>query len=265
VSDEPEITAIGVKVLETIVLHAVDVIYWLDGTTAEAEGRMQRIERPLLVTFTQRPADIEVVSKAGQTAFRRRSDGLIFPGIATEAQKTRVPVTPFPLAGTVREAEGLYNARIFAVTLGSGAGHAVVLYPSPAGARLTQSGGLIGTLVAAANGNPVPWGLLELRVDVSGETMTFRAQADRNGDFALTMSRLPPTPQNVTDYAAQLSLKANLTADPAVPINTDLLDTVLLGEFDQNNFQENIDLRVRPGEVRKIHSLDVTYLAVQAV
>jgi hypothetical protein len=253
-------------VIETNVLHAADVIYWLDGTTADTPEEMQRIAQVLSVEFTERPTDLETLTKAGRMAFWRRPGGTIVNGTATEAQKTRTAVAPFNVAGTVWDAERLYNPRVFAVTLGSGAGHGIVLYRSPAGARWSNSGGLFGTLALVDTGAPVPWGLLELTVEVSQtDTLTFRAQADRNGDFAFALNRLPPLPENVTEYSAQLTLKADLAADAAAPVNIDLLDAVLLGEIDDaDSFEEEIDIEVRPGEVQRIQSMDVTYLAVQA-
>ena len=47
--------AIQVRVLETNLLHASDVIYWLDGSTAEAVSDMTRIDHSLELSITQKP------------------------------------------------------------------------------------------------------------------------------------------------------------------------------------------------------------------
>lgn len=264
-SDE-EIGARTIRVLESQVLHAADTIHWLDGATSDATAKMARIGRRLVVEFTGKPPDVETLGKVGQMAFWRRAAGKIFEGVATEAQKTRGAASPFSVAGTVREPEGFYNPRAFAVNLGSGEGHGIVLYPSPAGVRWPRGGGIIGTLAGAGTGLAVPWGLLELSVTVSeADTLIFRAQADRHGDFALAMSRLPPLPQNIAAYAASLSVKANLGAAAGTPVDLDLLEAVELGELESDSFLEEIAVEIVPGEVQRVHSLDVTYLAVQAV
>jgi hypothetical protein len=263
---EQEIGARSVRVFETVVLHATDVIYWLDGTTADDENKMLRIDRPLHVDFTERPRDVKTLSNAGRTAFWRDAHGSIVNGVATEQQRTRPAIAPFTAAGVVRDVRGTYNPRVFSVSLGSGDGHAVPLYRSPAGTRFPSAGGLLGTLRLADTNSPVPWALLELSVELSAtDTMIFRAQANQNGDFALTLNRLPPLPESVEAYSAQLSVSADLTAEAGTPVNVDSLEAALLGALDAaDSFLEQIDLDIHPGDVQRVNSFNRTFLAVQA-
>jgi hypothetical protein len=169
------------------------------------------------------------------------------------------------VAGVVRETRGRFNPRAFSVTLGSGTGHGVALYRSPAGTRWSTAGGIYGTLRLDPAGTPVPWGLLELEVELSETaTLTFRAQADRNGDFALALNRLPPLPQGVDSYSAQLSVSADAGASPATPADPGLLPDALTGSLGANTFEEQIELEIHPGEVRRVNSFERNHLAVKA-
>jgi len=251
-----------IRVLETIVLHATDVIYWLDGTTAESVTDMGRIDQPVFVQLTNPPRGLKWLNKTGQMAFWRRGDGVVVNGIATEAQRARPAVTPFAVAGVVSDAYGLYNPRAFSLMLGSGEGHGVPLYRSPAGAHWPPAGGVQGSIRAGGTSAAVPWALLTLTVVLSDtDTMIFRAQADRNGDFAVTLNRLPPLPESADAYPAQLSVRADLAATPNTPADVDLLEPVLVCRLNAEDFQTQIDLAIRPGEVQRVNSFNRSFLA----
>ena len=69
-SSEVELAdATRVRVMETNLLHASDVIYWLDGSSADTPAAMSRIEIPLHVTFTEKPKAIQYLHSLGKTAF----------------------------------------------------------------------------------------------------------------------------------------------------------------------------------------------------
>ena len=255
------------KVLETNVLHASDVIFWLDGTTGSdgSPGQMQRLDRELTVAFENLPADVSVLHKPGRTALWRRPTEAMVAGLATEAQRARPAAPTYSVAGTAREPSERYNPRTFSLTIGDGSGHTVVMYPTALGTRFGSAGGLQGTVRRAADHLPVPWALLQLVVTTSlTSSMTFRAQTDRKGDFLLAMRRLPPLPESVSDYQAQLSIRGNLSADPEQPLDPGALTSVHVGQPGAGGFAQDIQLNVVPGEIRLMRSFSRDYLAVQS-
>ena len=263
----------AIKVLETNVLHASDVLYWLDGTTAETSTEMQRLPHEVQFNLSDKPRDVQIRQAPGKTALWRRPVADIVNGEATETDKTFVDAGSFTLAGTVQDQRGLYNPRTFSVTVGAGsvpiAGQALVLYPSPQGTRFGKAGGLIATLrfaTADANdGNVVPWALLTAVVTIPAlGTQTYRAQADHRGDVLLPLHRLPPLPQGVDQYALELSVTALLSARADTPLNTDdLVAMNLESTSSAGSFANPIGFSVVPGEIQLIRSANKDHLAVQ--
>lgn len=255
----------SLKVLETNILHASDVIFWLDGTTAETPADMLRIAQPLTLQLTTRPRDLQVVHSSGKTAFMRRPDNPIVTGSATAAEK-QLPVQPtFVVAGIVSDSEGRYIPRRFSIDAGNGVGHGLVVYPTPLGTRISPAGGLIGTLRFNGSNAPVPWALLTLVVtNAVGSTLSFRCQASDNGDFMLPLNRLPPLPEGIDNYSAQFSIEALASAAADAPLDPADLVAMDLGEPDEDDqFTTPIGLTIVPGEIRLIRSANRDHLAVQ--
>lgn len=261
----------AVNVLETNVLHASDVIYWLDGSTAETPANMLRINMPLDVQLTTKPGDLKMVNGVGKTAFLRRPVTPIIDGVATPAQKARPVETPFAVAGTVSDPNGRFIPRAFSFTAGNAAGHPLVLYPSAAGVRFSPAGGLIGSLRFNGTGNAAAWALLTLTVTTAlGATLIFRGQADGRGDFMLPLNRLPPLPEGIDDYAATLAVSALTSAHANTPIDPAALLAAELGALGAEDdppadliFSNPIGLNVVPGEIRVIRSASRDHIAVQ--
>ncbi len=253
------------KVLETNILHASDVIYWLDGTSAEAQSEMMRLPYAVALSLSARPSDLQLLHSAGKTALWRRTTEPMVEGVASEADLA-FPVSPtYPLAGSVQEPNGRYNPRTFSLTAGNLGRQVVELFPTPYGTRFGVGGGLTGTLRFTTNGNPVPWALLTLEVStgLSG-TLTFRAQADAKGDFSIAMARLPPLAEGVALYNATLSIAALATADAETPLDPADLLPMNLGQLSsENTFSNPIGLTVVPGEIKLIRSMNLDHLAVQ--
>lgn len=252
-------------VLETNVLHASDVLYWLDGSTAELEADMLRLAEPVHIQFSNRPRDLQVLHTAGKTALWRRPVNDIVSGIATDADKTPPAEIPYLIAGTVSDPAGRYNPRLFSLNAGGAAGHALTLFPSPLGVRFGASGGLLGSLRWQADAAPVPWALLTLTVTTAlAEELIFRAQSNQHGDFLLPLTRLPPLPEGITDYAASLQIDAHPDASADAAIDPDTLSPVEIGDFAiDNSFATSVALQVVPGEVRPLRTLNRAYVAVQ--
>ncbi len=256
----------ALTVLETSVLHASDFIHWLDGGSAAESHRMARVEHPLVIELSDSPTDLRWLHRPGRTAFWRTSQSDLFPGRASESERTRPNVSTFPVEGRVVDPRGRFNSRRFMLTLGDGQGHAIVLYPSPAAVRFGHAGGLIGTL-RRSDGEPVRWALLTVSaVTPFGETLVFRAQSNTHGDFLLPTGRLPPLPESIVDYAATLGIAADITQGGDEVADPDALPPVQIADVDSPGlFSDTLAIRLVPGEIRPLRSFGRNHLSVQAV
>jgi hypothetical protein len=253
-----------VEVLETIALHASDVLYWLDGTTGLVPAEMTRIDIRLAISFSAKPRAISVLHKIGQTAFWRRADTSLIDGEATQAQIARPAVVPFDVIGEAWDFSRRFNPVAFNVTLGAGTGAAMIVYPSPMGTKIPNGGVLLGTALVDATQEPVIWGMVEVTITIAvAETLTVRAQTDANGDFILPLKRLPPLPESVTEYSAQLTLQSNVANSADVAPDPSSYSSVQIESLTAaNNFTNTLALTITPGERRRIRSSAKTYLAV---
>ena len=255
----------AIRVLETNILHASDVIHWLDGTTAEEPAEMLRANVLPHLELSTAPTDLRIVNTYGKTALLRRPSNEMVDGRASAADLQRPAATPYVVAGTVSDPDGRIVPRAFSITAGNVAGHALVVYPSLLGTRFGTAGGLLGTLRFTGSGAAVPWAILTLAVTTAvDDTLTFRAQADGRGDFMLPLNRLPPLPEGIDHYAGELSIAASSDAEAATPVDPDELSTAMeLGDLDANTFAVAIVVNVVPGEIRLIRSSNRNHLAVQ--
>jgi hypothetical protein len=258
------------RALETNVLHASDVVYWLDATSAVTANDMSRVAHSLQVNFTLKPREIKVLNSVGRMALWRHPaeddpDVAMIDGYATEAQRTRPAMATFLLEGEVRDATGRYNPRVFSETVGSGEGVAVPLYPSLLGTKIPPGGAIQGHIQLFAGGAPAVWALLELEVEVAvDESMIFRAQADSRGDFIMPLLGLPPLPESITEYDAVMRINADTSASAEAAPD---LSTFVVMESESvtvaSTFQSELDLEIRPGEVARINSFNKDHLAIQ--
>jgi len=216
----------SLKVLETNILHASDVIFWLDGTTAETPSDMLRIAQPLALQLTTRPRDLLVVHGSGKTAFMRRPGTPIINGSATAADKQR-PVQPtFAVAGIVSDPEGRYVPRRFSIVAGNGVGHGLVVYPTPLGTRISPAGGLIGTLRFNGSKAPVPWARLTLIALLAGLDRPDRGRLVVNGADLVAMDEAQLTrfrAKNIGIVFQQFHLMPHLSAEENIRLPLELL------------------------------------------
>lgn len=254
----------NVRILETNLLHASDVIYWVDGSSAESSTQMSRIEIPLDISFSNRPRDLSVLYGAGKTALWRRPTTEVVDGEATQAQRARPAQSPFNLAGEAWDSSRRFNPMTFDLTLGSGNGHAVVVYPTPLGTRTPPGGALFGTVLIESTQAPVIWGLMELVITISTtETLTVRAQTDANGDFVLALKRLPPLPDSIPEYAAQLTLSTDSANNAETAPDLSGYSAVQLESLTTaGSFGSTLALTLRPGERSRVNSAGKNYLAI---
>ena len=255
-----------VQVLETNVLHASDVIYWLDGSSADNTAEMQRVGAPLDIRFSARPAGLSVLSTPGKTALWRRSEGEFIEGRATEAQRARPPQASFAITGEAWDYSRRFNPVRFDLSAGAGNGLPVVMYPSTFGAVRPAGGVIFGSLRVDGTEAPVIWGMLELVITVSvSESLTVRAQTDAKGDFVLSLKRLPPLPESITEYLAQLTLTAGLAnAEDNAPDLSTYVAMELESLDTEGDFVASLPLTVRPGERARLNSAGKSYLAAQS-
>jgi hypothetical protein len=259
--------ATRVRVMETNLLHASDVIYWLDGASANSPAAMSRIEIPLQVTFTEKPRVIRYLHSLGKTAFWQTPDQPMHAGVTTDAERERPAQAPFQVAGHVSDPRQLFNPAAFAITLGAGNGQGVVLYPSPLGVTASTGGVIQGRVLKAVDGEPLVWGLLTLEVSVGlNETITFTGQTDAKGDFRIALKRLPPLPLNTTDYNANLRISGDMAATKNLPANSnDFVALNVESATQAGNFSQQLTFKVRPGLQQRINSMDKLFIAVQTV
>jgi len=252
-------------IFETNLIHASDVIYWVDGTTASDPARMERLTTPVVLRLDTRPFDLQLLHTKGKTALWRRSGGRVVDGTATEVDKALPAAAPYGLAGSVYEPEGRYNPRLFNITAGGAGGHRIVLYPSPLGSCFSKAGGLNGTLRWSTTEFPVPWAVLTLVVTTAlAVPLVFRTQADQWGDFMLSLKRLPPLPEGIDHYDAVLTLSAPTVGAGAVPVDPADLTAARLGSPDSaGTFADSIALTIVFGEIRLLQTFDRDFLAVQ--
>ena len=65
----------ALTIFETNLIHASDVIYWVDGATASDPEEMERLTSPVALRLETRPLDLELLHTKGKTALWRRSGG----------------------------------------------------------------------------------------------------------------------------------------------------------------------------------------------
>lgn len=261
-----------VQVFETNINHASDIVHWLDATTGNSgsEADMKLITRVMKVELSRdetflnsKPDDLQLIHKPGAMCLVLRDNRLEVKGESNESHRTRPEPSTYPLKGIVYDSDDKYNPRVFELTLGLGNGHTISLYPSPQGTRLGMGGGVIGN-IRFDNDTPAAWALVELEVEVAPSTdINFVAQADANGDFILSMSRLPPLPENEDDYEAKLTIYATtgVTKDtPVVPTGQAQMD---IEELDENEYEDELEINVVPGTIHNLKSFNRGYLAVR--
>ncbi len=257
--------ATHVRVLETNLLHASDVIYWLDGASASNIVDMTRIQHSLELTLTKKPAALKSISTIGKTAFWSTPTTPMVSGTTTDTQRQKPATQDFVVAGSIVDNRGRFNPAAFEFTLGGGNGQTVVLFPAPAGVRVPAGGALQGRVVFANNSMPLIWGLLNLTVTIGlAETLSFQGQTDAKGDFIIALTRLPPLPLSATEYNADLTIKGLASANARQPVKlVDLLALKLESTTVPADFVTTIPLVIRPGEIKRINSVNKSSIAVQ--
>ncbi len=262
------------NVSETVIHHASDWIDWIDASGALTTQR--RITDPLTINLHDTPSDLALISHNGRSRLWRTYQDelhLTVAGRASNAQMSYPALPAFTVTGEVLDQQRLFNPRRFSLNAGDAAGHVVELYRSPMGTRFGSAGGLRGNVCYEDN-SPASWAVLSVvTTPLTGLTLTFRAQADKQGDFLLAMDRLPAIGKDVTPkhYTATLSVNALATVSGKDIANPDEFVVAEVGdpnpdpppEGDQLAFATNIDLTVSPGTVGTLTSKDRPHLVIR--
>ncbi|WP_094712122.1 hypothetical protein [Hahella sp. CCB-MM4] len=255
-----------IQVLETNVLHASDVIYWLDGSTHTDTTQMHRVAHSLSIEFSTYPKDLKVIQSAGKTGLLRKPTQDIVDGRATEAQRTFVAGSPYALEGQVTDPKGFYNARTFSLTAGAADGHGIVLYPTPIGSRVNKTGALFASLRWSGDGSPVPWAIATLTITIPGvpQPQIYKGQADYRGELVIPWPKVPPLSAGQDHYDATLAVTALQSATEDTPIDpSTLIAAELESTTSENSFSDPIGLQVVPGEMLIVRSASKDHLTVQ--
>ncbi|GLS27850.1 hypothetical protein [Marinibactrum halimedae] len=237
--------------LETNVLHASDVIYWLDGSSDANPDNMRRLNHTIELQLDTRPSDLRVINTAGKTGLLRNPVGEIIEGRASETQRNFVVTAPYPLSGHIHDPRGRYNPRSFSISVGTAEGRSLILYPTPIGARVTAVGGLFASLRWQSNNEPAVWALATLTITVPGlaQPQQYIGQADYRGELVIPWPQLPPLAEGQTHYNATLSIQAQDSIDGTTPIDpTSLPVAHIESPTDINDFIDPIGLEVIPGD-----------------
>jgi hypothetical protein len=207
-------------IVETLVLHASDFIEWLDASGPQGVARRRVSAQTLDVRLSTAPSDLELIHKPSGTAlWRHEPDTLrrVIDGEAIEAERVPPTETLYPIAGEVGDPAGHFLPRQFSFEAGRRAGHVLRLFRSALGTRFGKAGGLVGRTVLE-DGTPVAWALLALRVSPPlADPFDFVAQSDAQGEFRLSLERLPSLTKDAPAETYPATLKVRAAADGTNP------------------------------------------------
>ncbi len=254
-----------VNVAESLVLHASDQIFWLDGSSAVSDDRMSRVSAPLQLQLTDCPRDLNIRQSKGKTVMWRDSGATVVADTPDETEKSFTSPGTYTLSGRVTDPSGRYLPRVFSINAGDAppTGHALRLYPTPLAVHFNRGGGLRLSLARNSDDTPLPWAIIIATVTVPGlGNQVYRAQADQRGEVLMPFLRLPPLAEGISEYSATLSVTGQMDATAGTPLNPDDFVTLELGQPDSNAFSEFIGFSVVPGDISTLRSDGRNFLAV---
>lgn len=248
------------QILETLILPASDAIHFRDGSGLVSKGLPPLPRENLAIRWDSLPADVKLIRKPSMVALWR-NQGRITKGKASTEQKERVAESSYVVGGAIHDPTRTFNPRLFAVSAGNAAGHALPLYRSPFGTRTGKWGFLHGNLIFAdLDARPASWALLTLTVTIpvqpQARTLTFQAQADINGDFILSLSGLPFIKKDAPYefHTATLKVNAAHAASGADIHDPDTLEPFTIKSIDSENFLAEFALDLTPDSILRMES-----------
>lgn len=254
-----------IRVKETLIRQASDVICWLDATGRE--GQSAPVLNNLLVELDQDlpVKGLSLLHKPGcsiiwrsQLSDNQQLQRSIDSGRATEEQKQRPLEVSYLLKGTVSDPSGTFNPRVFQKNCGNNSYPQIALYRSPDGTRLSQHKALQGLLRYQKQADeimakPASWALVSLQVNLSstGDSFIFNAQADSQGYFRLPLTRLSLTMLSM-GFTASLTVKADKTQSGSVFPDPDQMTAMQIALADSNIFAAGINVLAEQKQHRLI-------------
>lgn len=248
------------RVIETVVTHGWGALTFVDATTGRTDDLASRlpIDEVPHVELRNAPRGLVTIRKRAVLALSFEEGSVLEGDASGEIPEFLAPPErePLALSGVVRGSTERWLPRAFALSLQRGERASIELFPSPFGVQVGTGGALIARL-GKLSGEPVPWAIVTLSVEVPPDTIIVcRGQSDARGDLVLPMRRVPPLPKGVDDYAATLSVRFKPDADPELPLDpSELVPGKLVGP-DSPAEAAAIALRVRPGVRQRISSYD---------
>lgn len=241
--------------LETLVLHGSGWLEAQDASGVQGEARRPVPLQRLQLRWTRAPSDLSVAAQPGGrlVLWRRRPEGLrrVVAGSAAPADLAAPAEPPFALQGRLDDPQGQYLPRHFSVQAGGGAGHRLRLYRSNAATAFGAEGGLHGR-VQTADGQPLPWALLSLRVEPPlAAPLDYITQADAHGEFRLALQRLPAGATPQARFPARLGVRGARVDDSGLPPDPDLQPaaSVRTGSGADPRWRVNLRFDVAPGRI----------------
>lgn len=259
-----------IRLKETLIRQASDVIRWVDATGRA--GQESPVVNPLHIvladdmdvkdlSFLHKPgASVIWRSKlAGDTELQRTIDS----NPLTETDKQRPTEIGYQLKGTVIDPAGVFNPRAFEKNCGNNSYPQIALYRSVVGTRLSQNKSLQGILryqkqPEEISAQPAAWALVSLQVNLSstGDRFDFNAQADANGYFQLPVTRLSLA-MLTSGFGAVFSVKANKTQSAQAFPNPDQMTDMQIAVEDELVFTDTLDVIAK----QKQHQLKLGFVA----
>ncbi|GAA6145662.1 hypothetical protein [Thalassolituus maritimus] len=258
----------AIKVLESTILHGSDQIFWLDGQSAESISRMSRIGGRIQTEVTEKPLDLTIREGAGKTVLWRQTTDSFVSERPDTPEKTFTSAGTYTFAGIAYDPKAQFLPRALSLTAGNvpPAGHPIVLYPAPVAIRFNSAGGLRLTLARDSDDSPLAWAIAEVSVTVPGiGTQTYRGQADQHGDLLLPFLRLPPLPEGVSHYSANISITGRMDTSGEIPVDPNTFGALDIGEPDSTSFNQTIGFSVVPGDISTLRSDGRNFLALKPV
>lgn len=213
-----------IRIHETLVRHASDVIRWRDATGRDDEFRaaddatlqIQLAEETdaFDVTLTHKPG-VSVVWRKRFSEERPMRFTIDQPGRPSEDAIRRPDEVSFVLKGRVSDLNSRFNPRHFELTLGNHQYPLIDLYRTPDATPVSQNKVLQGLLrfekqPSESTALPASWALITLEVELTttGDRFRFHGQADIDGFFRLPVTRLS-TAMLSSGFTAHFSVQAD--------------------------------------------------------
>lgn len=260
-------------IAETLVMHGGDFIEWRDSSGYVGKAPRRLSPEKLSIQITKAPKALRIMHKASGTVLSLTDSAgfsKVIPGLAQESDLARPAPVLYKIEGHISDPAGGYLPRPFSLTLGTGAGHTIALYPSPLGAQFGKAGGIYGR-IGFAGGAVAPWAMVILSVTPpSGPVLIFQAQADRHGEFRLPLERLPALTKATpgSTYAAALAVKTSLSAgtDPPLDPEAQPLAHLAVGVSHDGNmeFAAQLAIAIAPETVSRVVSPGLTHLVLKS-